>query len=49
METTPTTAQATAHMFIVNPFSGKCLMSLISTHPSTEKRIKGLSAIAGNS
>jgi len=33
---------ATAHMFIVNPFSGKALLELFSTHPNTENRIKRL-------
>jgi heat shock protein HtpX len=33
---------ATAHMFIVKPFSGAGLMSLFSTHPSTEARIEAL-------
>jgi len=33
---------ATAHMFIVKPFSGAGLMSLFSTHPSTEARIQAL-------
>jgi heat shock protein HtpX len=33
---------ATAHMFIVKPFSGAGLMSLFSTHPPTEARIKAL-------
>jgi heat shock protein HtpX len=33
---------ATAHMFIIKPFSGRSLMSLFSTHPSTEARIKAL-------
>jgi heat shock protein HtpX len=33
---------ATAHMFIVKPFSGGGLMSLFSTHPSTEARIRAL-------
>ena len=33
---------ATAHMFIMMPFSGKGLMSLFSTHPPTEKRIQKL-------
>jgi heat shock protein HtpX len=36
---------ATAHMFIVQPFSGKSLMNLFSTHPSTEKRIARLQAM----
>jgi heat shock protein HtpX len=33
---------ATAHMFIVKPFSGAGLLSLFSTHPPTEKRIAAL-------
>jgi heat shock protein HtpX len=33
---------ATAHMFIVKPFSGHGLMSLFSTHPPTEARIQAL-------
>jgi heat shock protein HtpX len=33
---------ATSHMFIVKPFSGGGLMSLFSTHPSTEDRIRAL-------
>ena len=33
---------ATAHMFIMKPFSGQGLMSLFSTHPSTEKRVEAL-------
>ena len=36
---------ATAHMFIVNPLKGKSLMSLFSTHPSTEDRIIKLEKI----
>jgi heat shock protein HtpX len=47
MEAGPSTAQATAHMFIVNPFSRRSLMSLFSTHPSTEERIKRLRAMVG--
>jgi Zn-dependent protease with chaperone function len=29
-------------MFIVKPFSGQGLMSLFSTHPSTEARVQAL-------
>ncbi|HZT38315.1 MAG TPA: zinc metalloprotease HtpX [Bryobacteraceae bacterium] len=36
---------ATAHMFIVKPFTGESLMNLFSTHPSTEKRIARLEAM----
>jgi len=35
---------ATAHMFIVKPFSGRAMMRLFSTHPSTEARIARLQA-----
>ena len=47
MEASPATAKATAHIFIVNPFSGKSLMGLFSTHPSSEDRIRRLRAMAG--
>jgi heat shock protein HtpX len=33
---------ATAHMFIIKPFSGAGLMSLFSSHPPTEDRIRAL-------
>ncbi len=33
---------ATAHMFIIKPFTGGGLMSLFSTHPPTEKRVQAL-------
>lgn len=33
---------ATAHMFIVKPFSGAGLASLFSSHPATEDRIRAL-------
>jgi heat shock protein HtpX len=36
---------ATAHMFIVKPFTGESLMNLFSTHPSTEQRIARLEAM----
>jgi heat shock protein HtpX len=36
---------ATAHMFILNPFSGGGLMRIFSTHPSTEDRIARLEAM----
>ena len=33
---------ATAHMFIMKPFSGRGMMALFSTHPPTEQRIQRL-------
>jgi heat shock protein HtpX len=41
------TAEATAHMFIVNPLSGQRLMNLFSTHPPIEERVRRLEAMAG--
>ena len=38
---------ATAHLFIVNPLSGRRMDSLFSTHPSTENRIARLRAMTG--
>jgi heat shock protein HtpX len=35
----------TAHMFIVNPLSGRSLMSLFSTHPPLEERIERLTGM----
>jgi heat shock protein HtpX len=37
---------ATAHMFIINPLSGKGMDSLFSTHPNTENRIAELERMA---
>ncbi|MBU1679291.1 MAG: zinc metalloprotease HtpX [Bacteroidetes bacterium] len=37
---------ATAHMFIVNPLSGRSFAKLFSTHPAVEERIKRLEEIA---
>ncbi len=36
----------TAHMFIINPLSGKALARLFSTHPPIEERIKRLEEMA---
>ncbi len=37
-----TASNATAHLFIANPFTSKRVMSLFSTHPPVEERIKRL-------
>jgi heat shock protein HtpX len=37
---------ATAHMFIINPLSGRGMDNLFSTHPNTENRIAALQDIA---
>jgi heat shock protein HtpX len=36
---------ATAHLFIIQPFTGQSMMRLFSTHPSTEDRIARLEAM----
>ncbi|HEX9883339.1 MAG TPA: zinc metalloprotease HtpX [Desulfobaccales bacterium] len=36
---------ATAHMFIVNPLTGRSLMNLFSTHPPIEERVARLRAM----
>ncbi len=36
---------ATSSLFIVNPFSAKGLTGLLSTHPSTEERVKRLNSL----
>lgn len=33
---------ATAHLFIVNPFSGRSIVNLLSTHPPIEERVQRL-------
>lgn len=38
---------ATAHLFIANPFSGKALAGLFSTHPPVEERIARLRQMGG--
>jgi heat shock protein HtpX len=37
--------QATAHMFIIKPFTGGSMMRMFSTHPSTEDRVARLQAM----
>ena len=36
----PVATEATAHMFIINPFSGVNMRQLFSTHPPTEERVR---------
>jgi heat shock protein HtpX len=40
---------STAHMFIVNPLSGKSLQRLFSTHPPVEERISRLRGVPPSS
>ena len=47
LEVNNATANATAHMFIVNPLTGHGLASFFSTHPPMEERIARLEAMAG--
>ncbi|MDF1524873.1 MAG: zinc metalloprotease HtpX [bacterium] len=35
-------SQATSHMFIVRPFTGRSMLNLFSTHPPVEKRVERL-------
>jgi len=46
MHVNESTQEATAHMFIVNPLTGKGLMSLFSTHPPIEDRVRRLETMA---
>jgi heat shock protein HtpX len=39
---------AVAHMFIINPLSGRGMDNLFSTHPSTENRIAALDQLAAD-
>lgn len=48
IDATPLNANpSTAHMFILEPFHAGGLMSLFSTHPPTEERIRRLEMMAG--
>ena len=38
---------ATAHMFIVNPFSGQAMANLFSTHPPVQDRVQRLRSMVG--
>ena len=36
----PDATEATAHMFIINPFTAADVQKMFSTHPSTEERVR---------
>ncbi|MDB4978126.1 MAG: Protease HtpX [Candidatus Peribacteria bacterium] len=40
--------EATSHLFIINPFKQSLLLSLFSTHPSTEERVRRLEEMSLN-
>ena len=46
LQVSDSTANSTAHMFIVNPLTGGGLANLFSTHPAMEERIARLEAMA---
>ena len=45
LEANPATSQATSHLFIVNPLSGRSFLRFFSTHPPVEERVKRLRAM----
>jgi heat shock protein HtpX len=49
LDANPATANATAHMFIVNPLTGHGMAALFSTHPPMEERVRRLEAMAATS
>jgi heat shock protein HtpX len=44
----PLAQPAFAHLYIVNPISGRALAGLLSTHPPVEERVARLDAMAAN-
>ena len=49
LEANTATANATAHMFIVNPLTAGGMAALFSTHPPMEERVRRLEALAATS
>jgi heat shock protein HtpX len=49
LQASPAAANATAHMFIVNPLTGGGMAALFSTHPAVEERVRRLEAMAATS
>jgi heat shock protein HtpX len=49
LEASPAAANATAHMFIVNPLTAGGMAALFSTHPPVEERVRRLEAMAATS
>jgi len=49
LQASPAAANATAHMFIVNPLTGRSMAALFSTHPPVEERVRRLEEMARTS
>jgi heat shock protein HtpX len=49
LQASPAAANATAHMFIVNPLTAGGMAALFSTHPPMEERVRRLEAMAATS
>ena len=49
LQASPAAANATAHMFIVNPLTGRRMAALFSTHPPMEERVRRLEEMARTS
>ena len=49
LQASPAAANATAHMFIVSPLTGRSMAALFSTHPPMEERVRRLEEMARTS
>jgi heat shock protein HtpX len=49
LQASPAAANSTAHMFIVNPLTGRSMAALFSTHPPMEERVRRLEEMARTS